>query len=73
MVQLADARAYAHGRGIVHCDLKPANIHVLPNGSPKILDFGLARALASADHEAGEEHELYGTPGYLAPERLLRP
>jgi hypothetical protein len=69
--QLADALGYAHGRGIVHCDLKPANIHVLPNGSPKILDFGLARVLA--DSSGGSEHDgpFFGTPGYIAPERLL--
>jgi serine/threonine-protein kinase len=70
--QLADGLAYAHGRGVIHCDLKPANIHVLPNGSPKILDFGLARVLASTAAGARENvRPLFGTPGYLAPERLL--
>jgi serine/threonine protein kinase len=71
-VQLADALGYAHGRGIIHCDLKPANIHVLPNGSPKILDFGLARALAGSGHPTDtQQGQFFGTPGYLAPERLL--
>ena len=71
-VQLADALAYAHGRGIVHCDLKPANIHILPSGSPKILDFGLARALAGSVHATDtQQGPLFGTPGYVAPERLL--
>jgi serine/threonine-protein kinase len=70
--QLADGLAYAHGHGVVHCDLKPANIHVLPSGAPKILDFGLARLLAGASTPAREvERPLFGTPGYLAPERLL--
>jgi predicted Ser/Thr protein kinase len=72
IAQLADALAYAHGRGIIHCDLKPENVHVLPNGSPKILDFGLARMLAGAEAGRGDaDTRLFGTPGYLAPERLL--
>jgi predicted Ser/Thr protein kinase len=69
--QLADALGYAHGRGIVHCDLKPANIHVLPNGTPKILDFGLARMLADSSGGSEQDGPFFGTPGYLAPERLL--
>jgi predicted Ser/Thr protein kinase len=70
--QLADALAYAHGRGIIHCDLKPANVHVLANGSAKILDFGLARAVTRPEGEPNAlEGRLFGTPGYLSPERLL--
>src|SRR5262245_8009659 len=70
--QLADAMAYAHGRGIIHCDLKPANIHVLPNGATKILDFGIARAVSRpGDDPDSLDTPLVGTPGYLSPERLL--
>lgn len=70
-VQLADALAYAHGRGVIHCDLKPDNIHILPGGIPKILDFGLARILTGSDSDAAGETALFGTPGYMAPERLM--
>lgn len=69
--QLADALSYAHGRGIIHCDLKPENIHVSPSNTPKILDFGLARLIARSGEAAMAETPLVGTMGYLAPERLL--
>jgi len=43
--QIADALEYAHERGIIHCDLKPANIKVAADDTVKVLDFGLAKAL----------------------------
>ena len=74
--QLADGLAAAHERGVIHCDLKPSNIRVTPDGRLKILDFGLAHILR---REMGPElvtetlsdiATLAGTLPYMAPEQL---
>lgn len=74
ILQITDAVGYAHDRGIVHCDLKPANVHVTPEGTAKVLDFGLACAVSEPrdDLSISEQGRIIGTPGYMAPERLLR-
>jgi predicted Ser/Thr protein kinase len=48
---IAEGLAYAHRKGIVHSDLKPGNVFVLEDGTPKLLDFGIARAIPSANTE----------------------
>ncbi len=58
--------AAAHERGIIHCDLKPANIMLSAEGSAKVADFGLATL---AEH-AEEDGQLAGTPQYMAPEYI---
>jgi serine/threonine-protein kinase len=67
--QLCDGLDYAHGKGIVHRDVKPANLIVLPSGQLKILDFGIAR-IEAAKTALTRTGLLIGTLQYMAPERL---
>jgi len=64
--QIASALAEAHARGIVHCDLKPANIMLTRHGV-KVLDFGLAKMLSESGES--EPRAAMGTPAYMAPEQ----
>jgi eukaryotic-like serine/threonine-protein kinase len=65
---VAEALHYAHGRGVVHRDVKPANIMVLPAGDVKIMDFGLAKH--EMGHELTASGQLIGTPLFMAPEQV---
>ncbi len=78
-LQLADALAHAHERGVVHRDLKSANVIVTPDGRVKVLDFGLAKRLTSTElTQAVTQFEatftqpgaVMGTLPYMAPEQL---
>ena len=72
VIQVAEAVHHAHQKGVVHRDLKPVNILVTPEGQPKILDFGVARA-TDGDLKASRPEtaagQLLGTVSYMSPEQ----
>jgi len=69
-IQICDALAHAHQRGLIHRDVKPKNILLTPQGVAKLTDLGLARA--QDDRAAGESEagKAYGTPYYISPEQI---
>ena len=68
-MQVARALDYAHYRGIVHRDVKPANIMVAKSGGVKLMDFGIARDRSFGD--LTEQGTGLGTPSYMSPEQIL--
>ena len=70
IVKLARAVHYAHGRGVLHRDIKPGNILLDANGEPHLSDFGLAR-LTETESTVTRTIETMGTPSYMAPEQAL--
>jgi len=63
---IARALAEAHGRGVLHHDVKPANVLLSREGAVKVTDFGISQVLT----DLSKEGSVYGTPGYLPPETL---
>ena len=66
--QVADALGYAHGRGVMHRDIKPDNI-LLADGHAFVVDFGIARAIQSNAQALTNTGMSVGTPAYMAPEQ----
>jgi serine/threonine-protein kinase len=64
---VAEALDHAHAQGIIHRDVKPANIMIHPNGQPKLMDFGVAHIDATVMTATGQ---VLGSPSFMSPEQL---
>ena len=66
-IQLLRGVEFAHDKGVVHRDIKPSNVMIAEDGTPRIMDFGIAALVSSRDADDGGFH---GTPAYAAPEYI---
>src|SRR6185503_3388868 len=68
LVQACAGLGYAHRAGLVHCDVKPHNLLVMPDQRLKVTDFGIARAIAGI-HPDEHNDVVWGSPLYFSPEQ----
>ncbi|MCY1054516.1 serine/threonine-protein kinase [Nannocystis sp. SCPEA4] len=71
-IELCRAVAYAHARGVLHCDLKPENVLIGEYGEVVLVDWGLAQVLGPEGRLQARAHMHAGTPEYMAPEQITK-
>jgi len=69
IADICAALEFSHRHGIIHRDIKPGNVMITPNGQVKVMDFGIARALASGATTMTQTSAVIGTAQYLSPEQ----
>ncbi len=70
-IQVAEALAHAHEKGLIHRDVKPKNVMITKGGVVKLADMGLARAVSDKEAAEAEKGKAFGTPYYISPEQVM--
>ena len=65
---ITEAVAYAHGQGVIHCDLKPGNVLLTRDDQPVLADFGISKII-SGEQRLTATNDVFGTPHYMSPEQ----